>query len=205
MALPSSGQLSIGDIRTELGSTSGSLRTLSAAAGKSTPDSISEFYGYSNLGVSYTPSFTPLESPYTITGSGTSGDPLIMTAYNNYENFGDVYGEGDVYGTTLYFTTTLKSPATYRVRIKYLDPPFNFLRTIIYVLPAYTSGVSYDTSGGVFVCGTNTYTVESDRTYTATSSTNFSQFAISLESWGGAGPCNNGGPTGQYAVWIDLV
>lgn len=47
MALPSSGPLSIGQIRTELGSSSGSLRTLSAAAGKSTPDAISEFYGYS--------------------------------------------------------------------------------------------------------------------------------------------------------------
>lgn len=50
MALPSSGPLSIDDIRTELGSSSGSLRTLSAAAGKSTPDAISEFYGYSSGG-----------------------------------------------------------------------------------------------------------------------------------------------------------
>jgi len=49
MALQSSGQISIGDIRTEIGSSSGSLRTLSAAAGKSTPDAISEFYGYSHV------------------------------------------------------------------------------------------------------------------------------------------------------------
>ena len=41
MALPSSGSLSIDDIRTELGSLSGSLITLSAAAGKSTLDAIS--------------------------------------------------------------------------------------------------------------------------------------------------------------------
>ena len=47
MALPSSGAISISQIRTELGSSSGSLRTLSAAAGKSTPDAMSEFYGYS--------------------------------------------------------------------------------------------------------------------------------------------------------------
>ena len=46
MALPSIGSLSISQIRTELGSGSGSLRTLSALAGFSTPDSISEFYGY---------------------------------------------------------------------------------------------------------------------------------------------------------------
>jgi len=49
MALPSSGPLSIDNIRTELSSSSGSLRTLSSAAGKSTPDAISEFYGYSSF------------------------------------------------------------------------------------------------------------------------------------------------------------
>ena len=46
MALPTSGPLSIGQIRTQLGSASGSLRTLSALAGFTTPDAISEFYGY---------------------------------------------------------------------------------------------------------------------------------------------------------------
>lgn len=49
MALQSSGEISIGNIRTEIGSSSGSLRTLSSAAGKSTPDAMSEFYGYSSL------------------------------------------------------------------------------------------------------------------------------------------------------------
>lgn len=48
MALPTSGPLSINDIRTELGVTQGSLRYLSGSAGFFTPDSISEFYGYSN-------------------------------------------------------------------------------------------------------------------------------------------------------------
>ena len=47
MALQSSGAISISQIRTELGSGSGSLRTLSSLAGKSTPDAMSEFYGYS--------------------------------------------------------------------------------------------------------------------------------------------------------------
>ena len=47
MALQSSGPISISQIKTELGSGSYSLRTLSAAAGKSTPDAMSEFYGYS--------------------------------------------------------------------------------------------------------------------------------------------------------------
>ena len=48
MALQSSGAISISQIRSELGTSSGSLRTLSSLAGKSTPDAMSEFYGYSN-------------------------------------------------------------------------------------------------------------------------------------------------------------
>jgi len=48
MALQSSGAISINDIKTELGSSSGSLATLSTAAGKSAPHAMSEFYGYSN-------------------------------------------------------------------------------------------------------------------------------------------------------------
>jgi hypothetical protein len=47
MPLPPSGQISINQIRTELGTSSGSLRTLSSLAGFSTPDAMSEFYGYS--------------------------------------------------------------------------------------------------------------------------------------------------------------
>lgn len=46
MSIPSTGQLSINDIRVELGSASGSLRTLSALAGFSSPDGMSEFRGY---------------------------------------------------------------------------------------------------------------------------------------------------------------
>ena len=57
MALQSSGEISIGDIKTEIGSSSGSLRTLSSAAGKSIPDAISEFHGYSHVTLtSYTSS-----------------------------------------------------------------------------------------------------------------------------------------------------
>ena len=47
MALQSSGQISISDIKTELGNTSGSLTTLSTAAGKTAPHAMSEFHGYS--------------------------------------------------------------------------------------------------------------------------------------------------------------
>lgn len=47
MALQTTGPIKISEIQTELGSSSGSLRTLSDAAGFSIPDGMSEFYGYS--------------------------------------------------------------------------------------------------------------------------------------------------------------
>ena len=59
MALQSSGAISISQIRTELGSSSYSLRTLSAAAGKGTPDAMSEFYGYANSHDVYISFFWP--------------------------------------------------------------------------------------------------------------------------------------------------
>ena len=46
MALPSSGTIKISQIRAELGTSSGSLRYLSSLAGFSTPDRMSDFYGY---------------------------------------------------------------------------------------------------------------------------------------------------------------
>lgn len=45
--IPSSGQISISQIRQELVTSNGSFRYLSNDAGKSTPDSMSEFWGYS--------------------------------------------------------------------------------------------------------------------------------------------------------------
>lgn len=46
MTLQSSGPIKISDIKTELGSSSNSLDSLSIQAGKGAPDSMSEFYGY---------------------------------------------------------------------------------------------------------------------------------------------------------------
>lgn len=62
MALPSSGQISLSQIGQELGQqlSNLSLRNLSSAAGKGTPDAMSEFYGYSTGG-----------------GGGTGGYELI--------------------------------------------------------------------------------------------------------------------------------
>ena len=95
MALQGSGEISIADIKTEIGSASGSLRTLSNLAGKSSPDAMSEFHGYSHL-TSYTSSdmgvfnetchfsgsLHTLDQTYYHNGSGTyptAGD----TCYSN--------------------------------------------------------------------------------------------------------------------------
>ena len=48
MALPLTGPISISQLRAETCSSSGSLRALSALAGKTTADSMSEFYGYNH-------------------------------------------------------------------------------------------------------------------------------------------------------------
>ena len=50
MALQTTGAISIDNIRTELGQAqaNSSLRSLSSLAGKSTPDAMSEFYGFSS-------------------------------------------------------------------------------------------------------------------------------------------------------------
>ena len=53
MTLQSSGAISLSQIKSELGSASNSLRTLSSQAGKSAPDSFSEFYGYSSYSPPY--------------------------------------------------------------------------------------------------------------------------------------------------------
>ena len=117
MALPPSGPISINQIRTELGTSSGSLRYLSSLAGFSTPDAMSEFYGYSSGGTvtvynydesfGSTCSFTSVVkngSYYIGTGgfgnfvSGTlaTGDTFQGT------NTGDCYGvyDLDVYSNT---------------------------------------------------------------------------------------------------------
>jgi hypothetical protein len=61
MALPSSGPLSLNQIGVALSTTNYSLRAMSALAGKSTPDSVSEFYGYNP-----SPSYYQYGSPFML-------------------------------------------------------------------------------------------------------------------------------------------
>jgi hypothetical protein len=78
MALPGSGVLSLKDIATEQGIAVSdvSLRSMSAAAGFSTPDSVSEFYGY---------------DAYTYLGNWAAGDPCNYDYWNIYQRVNGVY------------------------------------------------------------------------------------------------------------------
>ena len=72
MALQSSGRISFGDIRTELGTSSGSMRELSSLANFSTPDAISEFYGYPPNNTTTTTTAAPTTTTTTtVSASGT--------------------------------------------------------------------------------------------------------------------------------------
>lgn len=82
MALQSSGAISISQIQAEVGG-SYSLRALSAAAGFSTPDAMSEFYGYSgSITVyinAYVPNFVGCYQYYTFAATATNA-----SGGNNY-------------------------------------------------------------------------------------------------------------------------
>jgi hypothetical protein len=105
MALPVSGPLGIDAIRTELGSTSGSLRALSALASFSTPDAISEFYGYSaavDVFIdAYMPSFCGCGLSYTFAAT-TSPEEVVGGGLTvNMQWYGDLGG---------YFTASVTIP-----------------------------------------------------------------------------------------------
>lgn len=90
MPLQSSGPISISQIRTELGSASASLRALSSLAGFSTPDAMSEFYGYSNnptlvlgLGPEYNDAYATCSSPISVSQNVTYTGTLGISTYIN--------------------------------------------------------------------------------------------------------------------------
>jgi hypothetical protein len=93
MALQSSGAISISQIKAELGSSSYSLRTLSSEAGKSTPDAMSEFYGYSaavtvNIDA-YVPSSVGCYNTYTFSAvSSQAVNTNVNVGFNWYGDLG---------------------------------------------------------------------------------------------------------------------
>ena len=93
MALQTEGAISINDIRTELGETSGSLDFLSSLAGFSSPHSIGEFYGYS------LPSNSSVAIIVGVVGFESPSDACLV---NLSEGSQTLYAEEFSEGMTLY-------------------------------------------------------------------------------------------------------
>lgn len=135
MALPSSGPLSISQIRTELSANTGSLRSLSSMASKGTPDSISEFYGFnaSNVAVYYNND----ESSY-----GGDANLRIYVWDNNGTN---ILSEFWLWGTTsgnLASAAGITLKAGYRIQIYAYNWGASTMR--LYAQNATTGGMLYD-------------------------------------------------------------
>jgi hypothetical protein len=106
MALPSSGPLSLSAIRNEEVNVGGlpssySLRTLSSQVGKTTPDSISEFYGYSAIVTSGLVLNLDASNASSYPGSGTTWTDLTGNG-NNMTMVGTVPINGS--GQAKYFS-----------------------------------------------------------------------------------------------------
>ena len=88
MALPTSGQLSLRDIASELGAafTNISLGSMSDSVGFAAPDKVSDFYGYSNL----TTFYTTMTQPKPVFACNTT---LINTYYHNGSGLLPVVGD----------------------------------------------------------------------------------------------------------------
>ena len=119
MALPSSGAISISQIRTELGSTSGSLRTLSAAAGKTTPDAMSEFYGYSAASCNITGSNVVNASNSSATGTAV----IVGAKMIRFSCFGGA-SSGNNFSARLVINGTTYNLSCTQNQTKNTDIPF---------------------------------------------------------------------------------
>lgn len=91
MALQSSGQISLNDIATEIGLTPPfSLRSMSSTAGFSSPDTISDFYGYS-AGPVLAPSYYFVVANRVSRGGSGTRNRIDVNSYDLYQKPDDTY------------------------------------------------------------------------------------------------------------------
>ena len=142
MALQSSGQIKISEIKTELGSSSNSLATLSTAAGKSAPHAMSEFYGYS----AYTNShyYSNDGSNDYITGSKTGSTPFdINTTQDLSFNFWVRIKSSSKNNETLWNFGSTNANGNNRIFMQYIANSNRFLCRI------RTNSVNFDRQFGL--------------------------------------------------------
>lgn len=140
MALPSSGQISIGQIRTELSTSNGSLRALSALAGKSTPDAMSEFYGYA--------AGSTIEYEYYANAGGYQYSTI---SFNNGSDFNE---SGRVKGATAL------SPAAQTISVEAYDSTSVGVSIDYYVNGSYQTqynSSTYISTGNISTVSGNAY------------------------------------------------
>ena len=140
MALPTSGPLSISMIKAELGSSSNSLRTLSSLAGFSTPDSMSEFYGYS--------SGSTIEYEYYAVG--------LLYQYSNV----NYNGGGDFNESSRVKSQTALSPAAQTISVEAYDQFGGGVSIDYYVNGAYQTqynSSTYISTGNISTVSGNAY------------------------------------------------
>ena len=142
MALQSSGQIKISEIKTELGSSSNSLATLSVAAGKAVPHAMSEFYGYS----SYTNShyYDNDGSNDYITGEKVSSTPFdINTTQDLSFNFWVRIKSSSKNNETLWNFGSTNANGNNRIFMQYIANSNRFLCRI------RTNSVNFDRQFGL--------------------------------------------------------
>jgi len=146
MALQSSGRISFGDIRTELGTSSGSMRELSSLANFSTPDAISEFYGYPPNNTTTTTSTTTTTLAPTTTTTTTAATTTTTIAPTTTTTTSAPVTTTTAAPTT---TTTTAAPTT----------------TTTTAAPTTTTTTTVSASGTITPKPINDFTLGTARTY----------------------------------------
>jgi len=159
MTLPASGQLSLKDIGVELSITAGnqaSLRSMSSTAGFSTPDAVSEFYGYSagdNILVSYgsitnSSTSTVYYDYRTINLDGLSTGsikPYLYTTSGGWSSVNYVYWQWSLNSTSSW-TTFRNYTSQYQTGYDYIPSSYvtagNVLRIRIYISHSVTWSIT---------------------------------------------------------------
>lgn len=122
MALPSNTTISISQIKTELVSSNNSLMALSALAGKSSPDAMSEFWGYTNA------SFTYLSGVFG-SGTGNSSSTPFTTTFQ-------MYGDG---GSSSSQYVRMNGPGSTQ-RVQVYSPSLGLIDSVYVFQGTYPSG-----------------------------------------------------------------
>ena len=130
MPLPSSGPLGIGAIRTELGTSNGSLRYLSGLAGFSTPDAMSEFYGYAAGGANI---IMDLNIDNFLPGSNYVSVGVDGDYYYSYDNAYEYFNISVPPNTTIPIEIEAYTSNSYVLQVEAYDD---------YILYEYDSGFS---------------------------------------------------------------